>query len=95
VGAYNNGTDTLNALQTLKPDLAIVDIKMPGKSGLDVLKEAREKNNSTKFIVLTLHATDIYRQLAMENGADYFFSKADDFEKIEVVVNEMLSIELN
>jgi hypothetical protein len=31
----------------------------------------------------------------MENGADYFFSKADDFEKIEVVVNEMLSIELN
>lgn len=91
VGVFNNGTETLKALQTLNPDLAIVDIKMPGMSGLEVLKRTRNEGNSLRFIILTFHATDDYRQLAMEEGADYFFSKVDDFEKVEEVIKEMVN----
>lgn len=91
VGVFNNGTETLKALQTLNPDLAIVDIKMPGMTGLEVLKRIRNEGNSLRFIILTFHATDDYRQLAMEEGADYFFSKVDDFEKVEEVINEMVN----
>lgn len=90
VGVFNNGTETLKALQTLNPDLAIVDIKMPGMSGLEVLKRIRNEGNLLRFIILTFHATDDYRQLAMEEGADYFFSKVDDFEKVEEVIKEMV-----
>ena len=51
--------------------------------------EIRKENKPLQFITLTLHGTEYYRQMAMEAGADYFFSKADDFEKVAVVVDEM------
>jgi DNA-binding NarL/FixJ family response regulator len=90
VGTYNNGTQTLEALLLLKPDLAIVDYKMPGLNGLEVLKGIRIEATSIKIIILTFYSSDYYRQLAMQYGADYFFSKADDFEKISLVVEEMM-----
>lgn len=95
VGSCNNGTDTLEALRNLKPDLAIVDIKMPGLTGLQVLTEIRKENKTLQFIILTFHASDYYRQMALEAGADYFFSKVDDFEKVAEVVAGMLAIEEN
>jgi len=88
VGSFDNGTDTLDALRNLKPDLAIVDIKMPGLSGLEVLTEIRKEDKTLKFIILTLHSSDYYRQMALEAGADYFFSKVDDFEKVAKVIDE-------
>ncbi len=91
VGAFKNGTETLEALRALKPKLAIVDIKMPGLSGLQVLKEIRKEDKTLKFIILTFYSTDYHRQLAIEAGADYFFSKGDDFEKVSQVVSEMLN----
>ncbi len=93
VATCNNGNDALEAIRTLKPDLAIVDIQMPGLTGLQVLSEIRKENRSTRFIILTLFSTLYNRQLAMAAGADYFFSKADEFEKIALVVDEMLSKE--
>ena len=90
VASCNNGTDTLDALLTLKPDLAIVDIKMPGLSGIEVLSEIRKQNKTLKFIILTLFSTGHYRQLAADAGVDYFFSKSDDFEKISRVMKKLL-----
>ncbi len=95
VGSFKNGIDTLNALRTLKPDLAIVDFKMPGMNGLEVLKEIRKENKILKFIILTYYSLDNYRQVAINAGADYFFSKVDDFEKVEIVVKEMVAKEQN
>ena len=93
VASCKNGADALEAIRSLKPDLAIVDLKMPGLTGIEVLTEIRKENQFTIFIILTLYSTFYYRELAMEAGADYFFSKADDFEKIAGVVEEMLSKE--
>ena len=53
VASLKNGTETLEALRVLKPDLAIVDIKMPGLSGLEVLNEIRKEDKTIKFIILT------------------------------------------
>ena len=93
VGSFNNGTETLEALRILKPDLAIVDIKMPGLSGLEVLNEIKKEDKIVKLITLTFCSSDHYRLLAMKAGTDYFFSKVDDFEKISMVVSEMLEEE--
>jgi two-component system, NarL family, response regulator DesR len=95
VGTFTNGTDTLKTLQTLNPDLAIIDIKMPGLSGLEVLKEIRKVNKTLQIIILTFYGSEYYRQKAIEAGANYFFSKVDDFEKVEKVVNEMLKLTVN
>lgn len=95
VGMYKNGNDALAALRNLKPDLAIVDLKMPGLQGLEVLREIRKEDKILKFILLTLHSSDYYRLMAIHAGSDYFFSKADDFEKVASVVDEMIEKQEN
>jgi len=90
VASLKNGTEVLEALRILKPDLAIVDIKMPGLSGLEVLNEIRKEDDTIKFIILTFYSSDYYRQLAIQAGADYFFNKADDFDKVSLVVADMI-----
>jgi DNA-binding NarL/FixJ family response regulator len=92
VASLKNGTEALAAIRTMEPDLVILDIDMPGLTGLQVLKEIRKekKNNIPKFIILTLYSSVYYREMAIAAGADYFFSKADDFEKIGEVVGGMI-----
>jgi len=90
VGSLKNGTETLEALRVLKPDLAIVDINMPGLSGLEVLKEIRKEDKDLKFMMLTFYSSDSYRQLAIKYGADYFLSKVDEFDKVEMVLAELI-----
>lgn len=84
----------LETLRNLKLGFGIVDIKMPGLNGLEVLSEIRKENKDLLFIILTFHAKGYYRQKALEAGADYFFSKVDDFEKI-AEVTKMLTNEKN
>jgi DNA-binding NarL/FixJ family response regulator len=91
VGTVNNGTDALEALRVLKPDLAIVDIQMPGLSGLDVLREIRKVDKRVKFIVFTLFSSELYQLLAMQLGADYYFSNVTDFNKILPAITELLN----
>jgi two-component system response regulator YesN len=90
VGSFANGTNTLEGLRTLKPDLAIIGLEMTGLNGIEVLKEIRKENSSLVYIILTLFSSEFYREMAMEAGADYFFSKPDDFKKVACVMVEMV-----
>ena len=91
VASLKNGTDTLEALRILKPEIAIVDIKMPGLSGLEVLNEIRKEDKTIKFIILTFYSSDYYRQLADKAGTDYFFNKSDDFDQVSLAVADIIS----
>jgi DNA-binding NarL/FixJ family response regulator len=93
VASCQNGTEALKAMLALKPDLAIVDLKMPGLTGLEVLSQIRKEKQATRFIILTFYSSGYYRQAAIKAGADYFFSKDEDFWKIANVVEEMLKKE--
>lgn len=95
IGSAKNGSDALNSLRTLNPDLAIVDLKMPGLSGLEVLHEIRKENKKVKIIILTFYSSDYYRNIAIQAGADYFFNKVDDFDEVSMVVAGMLWKEAN
>jgi two-component system response regulator YesN len=90
VGSFANGTNTLEGLRTLKPDLAIIGLEMTGLNGIEVLKEIRKENSSLVYIIITLFSSEFYREMAMEAGADYFFSKPDDFKKVARVMVEMV-----
>jgi DNA-binding NarL/FixJ family response regulator len=93
VGSFHNGIDALNAMHKLKPDLAILDNKMPGLKGVDVIRKIRKEDKKVKLMLLTFYADSYYRQQAMEAGADYFFSKSDDFENIPEVIMELRNTE--
>lgn len=89
IGVFHNGSDALDGLQRLNPDLAILDNKMPGLNGVDVIREIRKENHTVKLILLTFYSDSYYRMKAIKSGADYFFSKSDDFEKIPEVIAEL------
>lgn len=92
VGVFHNGTDALGALQRLNPDLAILDNKMPGLNGVDIIREIRKENLTMKLMLLTFYSDSHYRVKAIKAGADYFLSKSDDFEKIPEIITELNSL---
>lgn len=92
VASVSNGDDALTAIKTLNPDLAILDVSMPGLSGLEVLKTIRNENKAVIFILITFHSAGYIKQLAIQSGTNHFFNKADDLEQIYHIVRR-LSIE--
>ena len=82
VGEARNGVETIKAVKKLNPDVAILDIKMPGVDGIDVLKYIKKNNRNIKVIMLTNYPYPQYRKKCMELGADYFFKKSTEFENV-------------
>jgi DNA-binding NarL/FixJ family response regulator len=72
------------------PDVVILDIKMPGGNGIDVLKEIVRNDQIPVVIMLTNYPYPQYRKKCMDAGADFFFDKSREFEKIiEVLSGDM------
>lgn len=94
LGAFGNGTDALRALHKLKPDLAILDNKMPGIKGVEIIKEIRKDDSKMKLMLLTFYTDTYYREQAMNAGADFFLSKSDDFEKIPEIIDQFRKNEM-
>ena len=69
LAAAKNGLIALEAIREVRPDVAVVDLSMPGLSGLEVLASARTEGLSTRFIVLTALALDNQIATAVASGA--------------------------
>ncbi|NCU06241.1 MAG: response regulator, partial [Chitinophagaceae bacterium] len=72
------------------PQIALLDINLPGKSGIDILNYIKEKNTGCRVVMITNHAFDSYRKKCIELGAEHFLDKSSDFEKIPTILGEML-----
>lgn len=70
-----DGTAGWETFRNARPDLIIVDIKLPGMNGLDLTRRVREIDQDCAVIVFTSFDFPEYRQAAVERGADYFMSK--------------------
>lgn len=68
------------------PDVVLLDINLPGKSGIEILKLIRSTGNECKVIMLTNHADDYYREQCREYGADFFLDKSNDFAKVPDII---------
>ena len=85
----SQATDVLEAIRTfekLHPEVVILDIRMPGGSGIDVLREIKKGNQPPLVIVLTNYPYPQYRRKCIDAGADFFFDKSTEFEKITEVL---------
>ena len=89
IGESANAVDAMQAIRRLSPDVAILDIRMPGGGGMPVLKDIKTREHSQVVIVLTSYPYPQYRQTFMAAGADYFFDKSTEFEKVIEVLRAL------
>ncbi len=89
IGQAENVQDAISSIHELNPDVVILDIRMPGGSGMDVLKTIEKRNRMPVVIMLTNYPHSQYRNKCLDAGADYFFDKSREFEKVIEVVNSM------
>jgi YesN/AraC family two-component response regulator len=87
-----NGKDALNIIRQKKPDLAILDIRMPEMSGIEVLKKIRELKIKTRICILTNYPYPQYRKKCFEEGADYFLDKNIDFLQIYEIISKFRDV---
>ncbi len=89
IGEAANVRDAIKDIRKLKPDVAIVDILMPGGNGIDTLKNIKKMKQAPVVIMITIYPYPQYRKKCMELGADYFFKKSTEFEKIIEVIEQL------
>ena len=81
-----NGFDALQIIKEKEPDLVILDIRMPGMNGIEVLKKIRRLKMEVMVCMLTSFPYPQYKKKCLEAGADYFLNKAEDFGEINNIV---------
>jgi DNA-binding NarL/FixJ family response regulator len=78
-------------LKQLKAELVILDIGMRGGAGIGVLQNLNIGSPDSKVIVLTDYPYPQYRKICMSAGADFFFDKSTEFEKVIEVIKQLRS----
>jgi YesN/AraC family two-component response regulator len=90
-GEALNGRDAEDFILREKPDLAILDIRMPLRLGLDILRTIREKNLETRVLFLSGHREFRYAQEALEYGAQGYLTKPVSREKLLLALRGQLA----
>jgi DNA-binding NarL/FixJ family response regulator len=75
VGEAADGAEAIRLVQALRPAIVLLDLAIPGVSGLDVLQWLKVEHPETRVIIVTVHTEDAYRQAAEASGADAFLLK--------------------
>ncbi|MDQ0173234.1 response regulator transcription factor [Paenibacillus tundrae] len=82
IGTAASGREAIERFDELKPDLTIIDIRMPGMTGLDVIEEVREHHADAHFLILSGYADFDYAKKAISFGVDGYLLKPVDEEEI-------------
>ncbi|MCK5343299.1 MAG: response regulator transcription factor [Candidatus Heimdallarchaeota archaeon] len=84
-----NPSDTVRLIKKNKPDVIVLEIRMRGGFGIDVLQKIKKKNAAPVVIIFTSCSYPQYRKKCTETGADFFFAKSTDFDKIPEVLKKI------
>jgi two-component system response regulator CpxR len=89
--AYN-GEEALSILETDEPDVMVLDLKMPGVDGIEVLRQVRKSHPDTQVIILTGHGGEREEAMARELGAFAYLHKPVDIEVLAKTMKEAYRI---
>jgi len=84
-GTAATGREAIERFVELRPDVALVDLRLPDMSGFDVIRAIRDKSSNARIIVLSSHEGDVDIQRALEAGAQGYVAKG-------IVRDELLDI---
>ncbi|MFC1997008.1 response regulator [Chloroflexota bacterium] len=91
VGEAKDGTEALTLIEELRPDIAIVDMMMPGHNGLEVIRQAKKFFPSMDIVVLSMNSNDAYVLEALKRGASGYVLKETGPSELVQCVKTVLS----
>ena len=91
VGQAGNAAEAISGIRRLRPRAVVLDIQMPGGSGIEVLRTIKREAPPTIVVMLTNHTLAQYREKCMELGADYFLDKTRDLDKLTEIFQDLVS----
>jgi len=89
-GQAKSTPEAIESINMMKPDVVILDIRMPGGSGIEVLQSIKKDRPDIKVIMFTNYPYPQYRKKCMDLGADFFFAKATESEEVPKVIEQLL-----
>ena len=86
-GDYDEAKRILDEGET--PDLVLLDINLPGRSGIEVLKMIKNTERKCRVIMISNYADDYYREQCRQLGADHFLDKSNDFSIVPDIISTL------
>ena len=78
----DGGQEAIERVRASAFDVVVLDLHMPGRSGLDVLPEIKAEPRPPRVIVFTSHPTELHRRQCLALGADHFLDKSREFQQL-------------
>lgn len=89
-GEAGTSDEAFAKISELKPELALVDITLPGKSGLELIKEIRAAGLKTKLLVVSMHDEALYANRVLRAGGDGYIMKQEDPDELVNAIHDVL-----
>jgi len=90
-GAAEDFNSALRGIRKSKPDLVLIDITLPGKSGLELVKRLHKSAQKLKLLVLSMHDEALYADRVLRAGGDGYIMKQEDPEEIVHAIRDVLA----
>jgi len=88
VGLAAEGEEALSLIRLLRPDVIVLDVSMPLKNGIQVLREVRQEDFDVIIIMFTGDTTPELKRLCLEAGANYFVNKGE-FRMLSAILTQL------
>lgn len=91
VGIASSGREALAMMSLVQPDLVLMDLAMPGMTGIEATHMLKSRIDAPRVIILTAHTESRYKKAAYLAGADGFLNKSDLKEKLIPLIDGMFN----
>jgi len=89
IGESSNGDDLLSLIRDCKPEIILLDIAMPGKSGLDLLKQLKNEHTKLPILILSVYPEEQYAVRFLKAGASGYLTKESAAEKLTEAIRKI------
>ncbi len=91
ISEAGNGIECLEKLEVCNPDILLLDINMPVKNGIEVLKKIKEEKMNVKVLMLTVHNEVEYLMTALDSGVDGYIMKDAESSELKKAISMIMN----
>ena len=91
IGEAENGKDVVRLACSLNPTMVLMDLSMPGSNGLEAIAEIKKRAPLIKILVVTMHKTDEYIEVALRSGASGYILKEASHDELKMAIRTVLN----